>query len=895
MTSWDEIRGKIKHAHDKIESAYKEYVEPGVGKVKERPILNTAVKMSLSLIPIIGPNLRDLYDNIGGGTKLEEEDKAKQILEFLGKLEQQNKEQFDRIVEDLKSNSQAIIGAISENKIAITDLISKSSVEISREIGSVKEDTKVIRTILEEGRSTSSQLRGLPKPSTFRGESKIFVGRKQDIETIRNYFVESNLPVSITGEGGIGKSELAYKAMHKCEDMFDLIIPIYFGSFLTFESFLLEMAKSLNLSIDEFERKGIEERRDDIINTLGQLFDHPLIYADNYETIAKVLRINDVSASVLAKDEEGKDNAKKINAFLESIPPNTAILLTSRERNNLDGERIVRLDGLSETEGRDLFIELARNHFPKGKEPSQEIKKALEEISKKAGGHPLSIELLARSYRGQGLPKIGEMLKHMGVGIINPKEESERLQSLESCFEYSFSRLPQIQRDLLHKLTLFNSPFPAAAIEKIFGFEDSFEILLDLYDHSLLRRIEFDEYAIGDGEGVDTSYPLYYFHPAIKNYLERKLKGKANGEELQDEYGDQFSLYYHELLRETYNAIGTKNHVLSLERFNSIWQGKDNDFDRAIRLAKDRRLASHISSYLGLVLYTVGRYIPALEYHNKALKIHQELNDKVWMAIDYRNIGAVLFRQGNYDQALQYHNKSLAIHKELNDKVWMAIDYNNIGAVLFRQGNYDQALEYHEKALHIQEEFDDRVRTARYLANKGLVLNSQGNYDQALEYEMKALEMHKELEDRVGVAIDYGNIGLILNSQGNYDQALGYHKEALKIHQELNDKVRMAGDYTNIGSVFLNLGNFDQALEYYNKALETDKELQNKAGIAENYTNIGFVLLETKNYKAAMDSFFKGLEILKELEQESGYKHPLIDTLQGYISRCREGRDEPSN
>src|SRR5919106_2538514 len=130
MTSWDEIRGKIKHAHDKIESAYKEYVEPGVGKVKERPILNTAVKMSLSLIPIIGPNLRDLYDNIGGGTKLEEEDKAKQILEFLGKLEQQNKEQFDRIVEDLKSNSQAIIGAISENKIAITDLISKSSVEI---------------------------------------------------------------------------------------------------------------------------------------------------------------------------------------------------------------------------------------------------------------------------------------------------------------------------------------------------------------------------------------------------------------------------------------------------------------------------------------------------------------------------------------------------------------------------------------------------------------------------------------------------------------------------------------------------------------------------------------------------------------------------------------------
>src|SRR5687768_6625728 len=75
-----------------------------------------------------------------------------------------------------------------------------------------------------------------PKPSRFHGEStKIFVGRKQDIDTIKNYFIESNDPVSITGEGGIGKSELAYKAIHKCEDMFDLIIPIYFGSHLTFE------------------------------------------------------------------------------------------------------------------------------------------------------------------------------------------------------------------------------------------------------------------------------------------------------------------------------------------------------------------------------------------------------------------------------------------------------------------------------------------------------------------------------------------------------------------------------------------------------------------------------------------------------------------------------------
>lgn len=67
--------------YDKIEPAY-EKLESSVDKVKERPALNTVVKTALPFITGIGPILSALYDNIGGGTK-SEEDKAKQILEFL--------------------------------------------------------------------------------------------------------------------------------------------------------------------------------------------------------------------------------------------------------------------------------------------------------------------------------------------------------------------------------------------------------------------------------------------------------------------------------------------------------------------------------------------------------------------------------------------------------------------------------------------------------------------------------------------------------------------------------------------------------------------------------------------------------------------------------------------
>lgn len=156
MTSWYEIRGEIKQAYDEIESAYEKHVVSSVDKVKERPALNTAVKIALSAIPGIGPNLRDLYDNIGGGRKPEEE-KAKQILEFLGELEHQNKEQFDRIAEDLETNRYAIIDAISENRIVITDLILVSSAEIVQKIGSLEEQNREIIRILKERRSDKVQ------------------------------------------------------------------------------------------------------------------------------------------------------------------------------------------------------------------------------------------------------------------------------------------------------------------------------------------------------------------------------------------------------------------------------------------------------------------------------------------------------------------------------------------------------------------------------------------------------------------------------------------------------------------------------------------------------------------------------------------------------------------
>ena len=154
-------------------------------------------------------------------------------------------------------------------------------------------------------------------------------------------------------------------------------------------------------------------------------------------------------------------------------------------------------------EGTKLFIDLAGADLEK---PSEEkVQLAIKRLLQKTGGHPLSIEILARSYQGLGLEEIeGKMLKNLGLGIVNPEEEYERLRTLEACFRYSTNNLDESLKQLLPKLTLFNSPFPISAPSNIFDVDK--DNVINLYNRSLLTRIEFRDYNLNDPE-----YLLYKY------------------------------------------------------------------------------------------------------------------------------------------------------------------------------------------------------------------------------------------------------------------------------------------------------------------------------------------------------------------------------------------------
>jgi tetratricopeptide (TPR) repeat protein len=523
--------------------------------------------------------------------------------------------------------------------------------------------------------------------------------------------------------------------------------------------FYLIKKNILSLSEQAFDQLDIENAKSEVYEVLSSK-KYPILYCDNFETLSSMV-------------EEGKErDSQEINSifnFLNNeLPSNTSILITSRNRKNFLSEYLIDLEGLKIEEGIDLFIKHASVYQRHLKDKNNTIlQDLLKTIVTKTGGHPLSIEILAKTYKGEGSKELEEISQTLGKERKNPVESVERLRSLNSSFKFSIDKLAHYNKELLPALTIFHSAFPSNAIEKIFGLQNK-DVLRELYDKSLLTRIEADQY----GPISDDRFWLYSLHPALRNYLEDKYKNDIVN--IHRERIPFFCKYYKELLEETYYAWGTADHRNFIRRFELMAKSDDNDFDRAIKFAiinskenednEIKIIGSDLSTYFGYIYQNLGYSDQSLLYLKESLKIHEELKDKAGMAIDYVTIGLAYYNKGELDDALGYHKKALEIHEELKDKVGMAIDYTNIGSVYYNKGELDNALGYHKKALDIDE----------------------------------------ELKDRVGMTKDYTNIGLVYNDKGQLDDAFGYHKKALDIDEELNDIVNLVNDYCNIAEVYLN-------------------------------------------------------------------------------------------
>lgn len=308
----------------------------------------------------------------------------------------------------------------------------------------VKQILRAIGVVISE----SDKVKPPPKLSPpFRGEKKIFVDREDYIHNKIKEYLKPSSRISIIGPGGSGKSQLAFKAVHEYEKegIFDLVILIYLDAgMITFDQFLLRIADKLGIPQSQFEKYDVDGRKNTITNALSDK-NNPLTLVDNFETILYAIpsSVTDYdkeyngSTDIVSSLPSAGHNAIQIKDYLNNnIPDNTSIVVTSRERYNLDRETRIDLEGLREDDSNNLFSELAVDEQLKELSAQQQARQIINDMIKKTGGHPLSIEILAKNIRS--IEEVEEVSEILG-SQVNRNEPVKRLRSLEESLKFTLT------------------------------------------------------------------------------------------------------------------------------------------------------------------------------------------------------------------------------------------------------------------------------------------------------------------------------------------------------------------------------------------------------------------------------------------------------------------------
>ena len=162
------------------------------------------------------------------------------------------------------------------------------------------------------------------------------------------------------------------------------------------------------------------------------------------------------------------------------ICPNVTILATSREALSINGEHIHRVPPLAvpaedETDPDNILaegsVQLVLARLTKSDatfSPSTESLLEIATVCRHLDGIPLALELAAAQAATFGLKQVAARLNdRLGSPTISRRIGLPRHQTLHSALDWSYDLLPQVERTLLRRVSIFPSGFAAAAAASV--------------------------------------------------------------------------------------------------------------------------------------------------------------------------------------------------------------------------------------------------------------------------------------------------------------------------------------------------------------------------------------------------------------------------------------------
>ena len=681
--------------------------------------------------------------------------------------------------------------------------------------------------------------------------------------------------LTLVGPGGIGKTRLAIAAAARQRQAFG--DGVYFVSLAPLSA--SEFIVSTTADVIGFTFYGQINPQAQLLNYLREK--QMLLVLDNFEHLLPQ------PLPLLSREES---SLGVITNILQQAPE-VKLLVTSRERLNLQGEWVFEVQGfptppsdqinnLEAYSAVALFLDSAQRaeaHF--------EVKPAewpaVVRICQLLEGMPLGIELAATWVRTLSCPQIAQQIeRNLDFLASSLRDVPERHRSLRAAFDHSWKLLSTEEQWAMRQLSVFRGGFQREAAEQVTGAR--LPLLSALVDKSLLRRPETDRYDL---------------HELLRQYAAEKLQIEAS--ELI-ETNDRHSSYYLAWLhQQEYPLISARQNEVVMELVAEI----DN-----LRLAWDWAVAQQQTAKIRQAVECLawfhelrGAYQEGVTLFGRAVERLRPLSEGLTdpSAEQTATLGQVLAKQGFFllrlgklEEARHVLEQGVTLLRSLETQATLALALMHLGGIALIMGNLGEAQTLLQESLSLGRAINNRFTTAISLNVLGYTAQAKGEYQEAYRLFQEALGMWRALGAPRGIAFGLSYLSHAMQAIGKQSEAQQLLHESLEISRTIGDRWARAMVLDRLGLLSLSQGDDAGRLEaqkLLGESVTLFRELGDHWNIGPTLNHLGNLACLQEDYPEARQLFFEALKIALETQAPTG----VLDALVGLaVVQVHEGTTE---
>ena len=728
-------------------------------------------------------------------------------------------------------------------------------------------------------------------PQNLPRELTPFIGRTVERAALVERLLDPGYPlITVTGEGGMGKTRLALAAARAIVAGDGLPAPVFpdgiwFVSLAaidnqgpTRQTIAIAIGAAIGLSF-----YGDRPPSDQLLALLQAK--SCLLVLDNFEHLLET----DAPALVIDLLQAG---------------PNVHLLTTSRAPLDLNSEFIVRLGGLpipygaaspkgKPVPGKAATYDSVRLFGERASRTGQPFDLAdcvddVAAICRYVAGVPLGIELAAAWIDRLSCTDIAASLATNVDFLATTKlDVPERQRSMRAVFDYSWALLNPEAQQALAEASVFRGGFDRDAATAVLGTHA--EQLKYLVDHSLLERHS-------DGR--------YSLHELVREFAADKRMAAdpiAEATDVRQRHGK----YYLDLVGGQLRGANTEATITAARTdvdnvrkawrwavdgphpaaVARSWQGlwtfyvrrglfqeglqSFDDAQRALELdAKDpdqQAAILRLQVARASLLNGLNRYDEAIMLAQELLQATDSQADPFLSAHARLIWGTALFRQGHHVEALTQLELGL-IETQHADLGSLEADIRRRqGTALLELADLSQAREELQQALTIYREAGNRVGEAHILGDLGWLEQRSHQLTAARAYQTEALAIHRELDNRQGVTITLINLAGVCGMQRHFAEAIGFHREALANLEQIDDRYHRSLVNHGLGLELSRLGDYAQARGHYEQSMAIDEAIGDESGLTWSRNNLGLLYNHLEEYDTALTLHQEALSLSQKL------------------------------